>query len=296
MEIITNEKLKDYFDKMINNKKSFYIEHTIFENCIFDEKLNCIFSANGKIYYYNFMYCEFKKCTFKNIKMTRVAFFDCCFKTCNIIRTTMNDCQLYQDIFIASNFELSKIVDSKILFSTGDKFYKVDFKHTKIANSDLQIIKCENIDIPKIVPETGSFIGWKKACVYDGTQAGEICLLQALIKLQILDDAKRINSFGRKCRCDKAKVLEITLLTVNSSPIVMDEFEDDILRKINHMDSLNNKMEETTIESARSIYDGEFIYRTGEIIKASNFDPDYNECSAGIHFFLTKNEAIEYRL
>ena len=46
------------------------------------------------------------------------------------------------------------------------------------------------------VLKKGSFIGWKKAKNY-------------IIKLEVLADAKRSSATGRKCRCDKAKVVAI---------------------------------------------------------------------------------------
>ena len=49
-------------------------------------------------------------------------------------------------------------------------------------------------------PETGSFIGYKKAHGY-------------IVELEILADAKRSSATSRKCRCSAAKVLSIT--TVN---------------------------------------------------------------------------------
>ena len=50
--------------------------------------------------------------------------------------------------------------------------------------------------IPMACPDTGAFIGYKKASGY-------------ILKIEILQDARRSSSNSRKCRCDKAKVLEI---------------------------------------------------------------------------------------
>lgn len=41
--------------------------------------------------------------------------------------------------------------------------------------------------------------------------------------------------------------------------------------------------------------DGGFTYRVGETVVPDSFDEDrWNECSNGIHFFITKQEAIDY--
>lgn len=103
-------------------------------------------------------------------------------------------------------------------------------------------------------PEEGSFIGYKKA-------RGHI------VKLEILSDAKRSSATTRKCRCSAAKVLSIT--------------------------TLDGKDDGTQfISSGR---DSNFIYRVGEIVRVDDFDENrWNECSTGIHFFITRDEAVEY--
>lgn len=103
-------------------------------------------------------------------------------------------------------------------------------------------------------PEEGSFIGYKKACNH-------------IIKLEILADAKRSSATTRKCRCSSAKVLSITTL----------DGQDDGTRAIS------------------SNYDEDFVYRVGEIVRVDNFDDNrWRECSTGIHFFMTRDEAVMY--
>ena len=103
-------------------------------------------------------------------------------------------------------------------------------------------------------PEEGSFIGYKKA-------RGHI------VKLEILSDAKRSSATSRKCRCSAAKVLSITTL----------DGRDDGTQ---------------FISSGR---DSNFVYRVGEIVRVDDFDENrWNECSTGIHFFITRDEAVEY--
>ena len=48
-----------------------------------------------------------------------------------------------------------------------------------------------------IVPDTGSFVGWKR------------CRNGVIVKLQIPASAKRSNATGRKCRASSAKVLAV---------------------------------------------------------------------------------------
>ena len=44
-----------------------------------------------------------------------------------------------------------------------------------------------------------------------------------------------------------------------------------------------------------SNYDEDFVYRVGEIVRVDNFDDNrWRECSRGIHFFITRDEAVRY--
>ena len=107
---------------------------------------------------------------------------------------------------------------------------------------------------PLQCPETGSFIGYKKAAC-------------KIVMLEICADAKRSSATSRKCRCSKAKVLAITNLDGSESGL--SEIESD--------------------------YDKDFIYRVGETVEVPDFDDNrWNECAAGIHFFITRDEAVKY--
>ena len=104
------------------------------------------------------------------------------------------------------------------------------------------------------------------ACPEEGAFIGfKKCLDGALVKLKIPEDAKRSSSTGRKCRCDKAEVVSI-------------------------VDS-----EGKEINEAFSEFDSEFIYRVGKTVSVSDFNEDrFEECAPGIHFFINKQEAIDY--
>ena len=109
--------------------------------------------------------------------------------------------------------------------------------------------------IPLACPSDGAFIGWKK-------------VNKCIVKLLIPEDAKRSSATTNKCRCDKAKVLEITSMETNE-----------------HLDEITN----TNIRYAPC------VYKVGEMVYPDSFDDDrWNECSHGIHFFINKQEAVEY--
>ena len=108
--------------------------------------------------------------------------------------------------------------------------------------------------VPLSCPSEGAFIGWKKVD------------MKYLVKLRIPEDARRLSAAAKKCRCDKAIVLDITSLD--------EEIHFDEVVNYNH---------------------NETIYKVGEVVYPDSFDEDrWNECSHGIHFFVDKKDAIEY--
>lgn len=116
------------------------------------------------------------------------------------------------------------------------------------------LIDVKNLDFPILCPEKGSFIGFKKA---NGL----------IVELEILSDALRSSATTRKCRCSKAKVISITNL--DGSP--------------------------SGVSSIPSSYDCNFIYTIGNIVEVADFDTNrWNECAPGIHFFITRQEAVNY--
>ena len=119
--------------------------------------------------------------------------------------------------------------------------------------SDASLRDAKNLAFPIACPEKGSFIGWKQ------------CFGGLIVELEICADAKRSSATGRKCRCDKAKVIAIT------TP------------------------EGTPADSAISQYTETFAYRVGETVSVDDFDDNrWNECAPGIHFFITRQEAVDY--
>ena len=111
--------------------------------------------------------------------------------------------------------------------------------------------------IPIACPSDGTFFGWKKV-----NQFG----YSYLVKLEIPEDARRSSATSNKCRCDKAKVLAITDLE-----------------------------EKETFSWVTNKEYAHCTYKVGEFVYPDSFDEDrWNECSHGIHFFINKQEAINY--
>ena len=108
--------------------------------------------------------------------------------------------------------------------------------------------------------------GYSLNCPEEGSFiAFKKCENDTIVKLLIPEDAKRSSATSRKCRASKAVVLDIT--------------------------DKNGKQ----IETVASAYDSDFIYKVGETVEVKDFNEDrWNECSTGIHFFITRGEAEDY--
>jgi len=135
----------------------------------------------------------------------------------------------------------------------GANLQDADLRGANLRGANLQ--DADHVPfIPMTCPDTGSFIGFKKARGF-------------IVKLEITVDAKRCSATGRKCRCNKALVLEIQNIDGSVSDL----------------------------KSVSSSYDRNFVYKVGEVVEEPNFNEDrWDECSAGIHFFINRQEAVEY--
>ena len=86
------------------------------------------------------------------------------------------------------------------------------------------------------------------------------CKAGVIVKLRIPEAAKRSHAFGRKCRAEFADVLEVIGAEVGISS-----------------------------------HDGKTEYRAGSRIVPDSFDENWTEeCSHGVHFFISKIEAENY--
>ena len=144
----------------------------------------------------------------------------------------------------------------------GADLHGADLRGADLHGADLHRAYDVKLSIAKIsiLPDEGDIIGWKKALALDGAPI--------IVKLLIPSDAKRSNSTGRKCRANKARILDLQDKQGNSLP------------------------PDTT---AYSSFDPDFTYKKGETVHVENFDTNrWNECAPGIHFFITRIEAVKY--
>ena len=143
-----------------------------------------------------------------------------------------------------------------------------DLRSANLSGADLRSANLSDADLSgvfyneytsffaPICPEEGSFIAWKACCD------------NLIVKLRVPEDAQRSSATSRKCRCSKAEVIQIE-------------------------DTEGNVLPDDTIAYSR--YDCEFPYQKGKIVEVDDFDTNrWDECSTGIHFFMTRREAVLY--
>ena len=220
--------------------------------------------ANFSFIYFdntNFSSTDFRNAYFNNADFNSAYFNNAHFNSADFSSTNFNHANFYHTSFYNTNFSGADFSNSDFIHTNFNStiFSGTDFNNTAI---DWNCI-FKNADectafLNLQCPEAGSFIAYKMA-------------RNCLIKLEIPADALRSSATTRKCRASKAKVLEIT-----------DE---------------NGKKIKFTCSDRTS----KFIYEVGKTIYSQDDDGNiafdenrWNECSTGIHFFMSKQEAINY--
>ena len=176
--------------------------------------------------------------------------------------------------------DLKKILDEHLLWLNGEGGSRANLSNADLRDANLRCANLSNADLrganlsnadlcgasidqmmwniytvfyPLQCPESGSYIGYKKAS-------------GLVVELEIPADARRSSATSRKCRASKAKVLSIT--DINGNPAG---------------------------GQVKSNYDPDFVYTIGETVEVTDFDDNrWNECSTGIHHFITRAEAVIY--
>lgn len=218
-----------------------------------------------------FIHCNFARSEWRGCKLYRTEFFDCNFFGANFLDSKISVCKLRKCSFTNSYFNYTNILASDLSYSTFlsaafldgilDSNILISTSFYSFFSDDMYFLNNHNIEdakgldtIHSVCPETGGFIGWKR------------CQNNRVVKLYIPASAKRSSNIGRKCRCNKAFVLEIYDITTN--------------KKCN---------------IAQSIYDPNFKYKKFRMIKSKEFcENKWESCAQGIHFFMEKREAMEY--
>lgn len=187
------------------------------------------------------------------------------FSRANLSRANLSQSSLFGANFYGANLYGANLTHADLF---GANLYEANLYESNLSEAMLYGANLSQANLSKdqinkyfpiCCPEHGSFIGWKKA------GSGKY-----IIKLEIQEEAKRSSAYGRKCRCSSAKVLAIENLDGSCAK--------DITQVVSN-------------------YDQAFLYKLGQIVSVDNFDEDRrNECSTGIHFFITRQEAVDYEM
>ena len=142
---------------------------------------------------------------------------------------------IYADLrsatLISANLENANLTNANLLGA--------DLRCSKTKNVKTSIY---TVGYDLACPETGSFIGYKKA---DG------CLVELLIP----EDAKRSSATTIKCRCDKAKVLAIVdINTGEPKHIACSNYDSGFIYKVGETVSVDDFEEDRWSECASGIH------------------------------------------
>lgn len=179
---------------------------------------------------------------------------------------------------------------NNFIHCNGEKFVNCKFNNCDFVGADLfqsTFTNCLYNDNTKgfqlVCPEKGEYIAFKKALVYVYKKSGKsatsdflnnkltgiIVEMPVIIELRIPKDAKRSSATTRKCRASKAEVLSIT--------------------------SIDGKKR---YKKAVASWPGasKFVYEVGKTVVPNNgFEENrWIACAAGIHHFITRDEAVAY--
>ena len=138
-----------------------------------------------------------------------------------------------------------------------------DLRYADLRYADLRYANLRGADLIRAnlsgvrYNETTAFFALQ--CPEEGDFIGwKKCRNDVIVKLLIT--GKRSSATTRKCRCSEATVLKV----------------------IGAKEGISKE-------------DSSFIYRVGETLTIANFDENrWKECSTGIHFFITREEAENY--
>lgn len=306
------------FINMFNNYPSYYISVKEFDRDEKDDTFksktiefrNCklrdaefVFSSYSRYNELNIFYanCEVQHFDVRISTGCRdIIFSNCKVQNCNYcsaVNYGMNQTKIRacnETTFEYCVFERCKA--NNFIHNEGEKFVNCKFNICDFVGADLfqsTFINClcdtHTKGFQLVCPEKGEYIAFKKArvCVYkkSGKSAisdllkhkltGSIEELPVIIELKIPKDAKRSSATSRKCRASKAEVLSITSI-------------DGKKRYKKAVAGLHTGWHNA----------GKFVYEVGKTVVPDNGYEEnrWIECAAGIHHFITRDEAVAYEL
>ena len=173
---------------------------------------------------------------------------------------------------VLSNADLSnadlRYADLRYAKLSNADLYNTVLYNAELSNADLRYAKLSNVDLSNAnlynadLEEKEKL---RKGIIIDKpVRVFKKCIKNTIVELELLKGSIVFSINNKKCRTNKAKVIAIN----------------------------GNKNKGLKCCSS---YNDKFIYEVGKIVEVKDFDLMYNvECSSGIHFFWTKEEAERY--
>jgi uncharacterized protein YjbI with pentapeptide repeats len=147
----------------------------------------------------------------------------------------------------------------------GVNLRNADLSGASLCGASLRSADLRNADLSGVrYNENTAFFALQ--CPEEGSFiAYKKCAHNTIVKLCIPENAKRSSATSRKCRAEFAEVLEIQ--------------------------NIDGTIYGTEVKSQRD----NTLYKVGEMVYPNSFDENrWNECSTGIHFFITRQEAVQF--
>ena len=282
-------------DKTDFTLKSKFVE---FSNCkLRDAEL--VFSSHNMHNELNIIYteCEVQHFSVKfGIGTRRITFIDSKVQNC-LYNTSVGFDTYNTNIIADSNTTFEYCVfehceAKKFIHNNGEKFVNCKFKECDFVGAVLNKTTFTNCladtytsGFQLACPEKGEYIAFKKARVPVYDKSGKSAISDmikgkykhdkhyeyVIVELRIPKDAKRSSATSRKCRASKAEVLSITSID-------------------------GTKHYKKALSQYRC--NGLFVYEVGKTVVTENgFEENrWIECAAGIHHFITRDEAVAFDL
>lgn len=213
---------------------------------------------------------SFRRSNFEKADFYGSSLTDCYFSLANLTGARMAGANLANSNFIEAILDGTDFECSNLSFAIFDHKPSNEYKFGKVLDRPI--------------------IGYKKASKDVITKVnGAVYNLRVpvIVTLEIPEGAVVLSVNGCKCRTNLARVLDTEYL------VETDEYLRNFIPENEEEFAM---LAEVRDRPVRSIYDHEFFYIPGIEIKIKDFDLSYNiECSTGIHFFLTKKEAIDFK-
>ena len=234
-------------------------KHWLYEDCKGWETMMADFShcdlRGADLSYANLLYANLRDANLRDANLRDANLSGANLSGANLSGATLRDANLRDANLRDADLSDANLSGANLSDATlrDANLHYADLRGANL--SDAYLRDAEEVPyIPMVCPEEGDFIGWKKA--------GD-----KIVKLHIPQDALRSSATTRKCRCNKAEVVEIYNIdgTIANERIVNGSF------------------------------DSSFTYEVGKTVEVQDFDTNrWNECAKGIHFFINRQEAINY--